>query len=858
MKYSRKISSGLVLSILLVFSACSSGGGNSSGGSTIPPAKKEVSYELEKGTVLVGNSQTKEMTSIPEINASNYKGNLDFKAPNSGAFAKYKVGDTLISGVTDNSPNGFLRKITNIQNVGGELVISTEQGKLLEATNNLHIDYSSSNITPDKISSIQLSKGVVLENMKLDKSGKILAASTTKGNSLFDISIDHTFTHNGGDVTVKGRTTFDFGIIFKLETEWLVVPEYFKSSIVIDQGTKISINSNNGVNYNQKISIGLITLAPISLGPVVIVPTINLVLEANGQVQANFALSASESFHGEIGEEYKRSRSPSWKPIKEKTSKTDYALPNLENINANIKVDAGPEFSLMVYGIVGPYMFLNGFGDFKATVTTAPNVDLSLDVGVAYKLGVKVDVLWVDENYALVSDDLFRINVLKLEDKPVPNAIYLTDPMENEFILYGPVKKVKAVYSGVDPAKIDFLLDGTKIGSDNTKPYEIAWDTNTSSLGFHTLKVVSYDNSGNKIAEDNTSLDLREAKWREGSISGTTLINESDFLYGTGYTFEEDGGNAVIQETTNGGKTWHIFYEKPMGLASGPFEKGLISPNGSVIALEVLSRDLFAVNASGRTGLFGGFSGDYTGVRDFGLNNSGEIIALLDKGGYPYIAKISNSGSGVATELAAVEDNSGNPGSFGKTAIEFSKVSEDAIVYGMKAINMTTGAMNSGFMISHNGGGSWSWKDFNGVDFGFLETLDGACFISTNKIVLVGTISTDETDYSVQIPALHIVPNSAFVLITTDGGDTWQRIEVPNAKGFSSVTFINDQEGFASVNGETDTAQPKVYKTVNGGLTWAPVDETSTKERIVKVQFSNEYSGMAVGNKGTVFRFALD
>ncbi len=855
--FTKRMVSTVMITVFLFFSACSSGGDDASSGThTIPPAKEEVSYELEQGTIEVEPSETQAMIVVPEINASNYQNELDFRTPNSGVYADYEVGDTLMSGVSEKAPNGYLRKITKIQEVGGELVITTKQGVLLEATNNIHIDYSSSNITPDDIKKVSLRPGVTLENIKLSSDGTVLAAPALKGGSLFDISIDQTFTHSGGDVTVKGRTTFDFGIIFKLETEYLVIPEYFKTSIVIDQGTKIAITSNNGIAYDDKISLGSISLAPITIGPVVIVPKIYLALNVDGQIQANFALSASESFHGEVGVEYKRGRSPSWKPIHEKESQTDYALPNLDSVNARIKANAGPEFSLMVYGVVGPYMFLSGFGEFEAHVTTAPNLDLHLDVGVEYELGVKVEILWIDEDYELASDDLFRINVLKLDDEPIPDAIYLTDPMENEFILYGPAKIVTAVYSGTVPARVDFLLDDVSIGSDNAKPYEVTWDTNASSLGAHTLKVTSYDSSGAVMANDSATIDLREAKWREGSVGDVTIVGNSDFSYGTGVVFAQNDHYSVIKETTDGGKTWSVLENKLMGLALGPITKGVISPQG-IIGLEALSTDLYKIDSSGRTQIFDGFAGDNSGIFELGLNSSGDVFVILHKDdGTPYISNISDNGD--ATDIAALKDNDGWLAALGTPSITFSKVSEDAIVFDMKAVNTDTGAMNSGFMISHNSGDSWVWKDFNGADFGFLETIDGACFISKDEIVLVGTKLIDATDYDAPVPSLLMLPNGAFVVKTTDGGATWNRTEVTGAKSFSSVTFFNDKEGFASVNAQSDTPEPKVYKTEDAGLTWSPVEEVSTKERIIKVQFSNEYSGMAVGDEGTVFRFALD
>ena len=850
----------LVVTIaFLLFNGCGGGGGSSSssGGST--DTKAEVSYDLEDGTVVVNSSLVDEMSVVPDINASNYKDTLVFRMPNSGGFANYKVGDTLMSGASAKAPYGFLRKITAIDVNGSELVISTVQANLLEATNNLKIDYESQNISADQISSIELAQGVVLENMKLDDKGQVLAVATSQGSSLFDISIDHTFHYNGGDVTVSGRTTFDFGIIFKLETEYLVVPEYFKTSLVIDQGTKLSIKSSNGIDFQDSISIGSIQLAPISLSAIVIVPRIDLVLKADGTIEANFALSASESFHGEIGVEYKNDRSPRWKPIHTFEPQTDYALPNLESVSADMKANAGPQFSLMIYGVVGPYAYLSGFGELDMSAASASNINLTLDVGVEYELGVYVDILWVDENYKLVEDDLFRINLITLNNEALPDEIYLTEPMVGEFILYGSTKNLSAIYSGVLPSKVEFFVDDVSVGSDITEPFAIDWDTNKSTVGAHTVKSVSYDSNEEVISEDSVDIELREAKWREGAVSGISNVVDGVFLYNHGYVWGYDEATQmyIISESTDNGQTWSTYFQE--GILHGSIwdRKGFIAPDAGLLAVEFGARNLYQVDQDGKTTLFDSFDANGTILWDFGLNNSGEIRTVsTDADSNPYIGKLTSTTE--MTKVADISDTQGSTAVTSATRINFSRVSEDAIVYGIRFINETTSSMTFNYMLSHDGGDSWSLGDFNGVTIGFYDAIADAYFVSEDEIILVGTHYVDNTDYEDDFSAIQLDPESAFVLKTTDGGANWQRIDVATS-GFQTVTFLNDKKGYASVNYiESETTGPKVFKTLDGGLTWSVAEEIATDEKIVRVQFSNEYSGVAIGVHGTVYRFSLN
>ena len=61
---------------------------------------------------------------------------------NTTQFENLKVGDIIVSSIAPNAPNGFLRKITNIQKSKGEYEFTTIEVPLTEAFEELDVDYT--------------------------------------------------------------------------------------------------------------------------------------------------------------------------------------------------------------------------------------------------------------------------------------------------------------------------------------------------------------------------------------------------------------------------------------------------------------------------------------------------------------------------------------------------------------------------------------------------------------------------------------------------------------------------------------------------------------------------------------------
>ncbi len=136
-----------------------------------------------------------------------------------------------------------------------------------------------------------------------------------------------------------------------------------------------------------------------------------------------------------------------------------------------------------------------------------------LDDGTEYLL--KISVSDPSNNDGTdISDAVFTVDntapVVTLE-KPTANNLYLFD---REIL---PVLRAKAVIvgqitvsvsasdatSGMD--RVSFLVDGVEKASDGTAPYEWLWDDTV--LFSHTLKIVAYDNAGNR-AEQSVSVSV--------------------------------------------------------------------------------------------------------------------------------------------------------------------------------------------------------------------------------------------------------------------------------------------------------------------------------------------------------------
>jgi len=108
------------------------------------------------------------------------------------------------------------------------------------------------------------------------------------------------------------------------------------------------------------------------------------------------------------------------------------------------------------------------------------------------------------QTFALFSSANFGI----AEQDKVPPTCSITYP-NNGDALNGTITITASAQDNKAINKLEFYIDGTKIGEDSSNPYSIDWDTTTVTNGNHTIMVKAIDASGNigNSNEINVSVD---------------------------------------------------------------------------------------------------------------------------------------------------------------------------------------------------------------------------------------------------------------------------------------------------------------------------------------------------------------
>ena len=99
------------------------------------------------------------------------------------------------------------------------------------------------------------------------------------------------------------------------------------------------------------------------------------------------------------------------------------------------------------------------------------------------------------------------------------------------------------------------------------------------------------------------------------------------------------------------------------------------------------------------------------------------------------------------------------------------------------------------------------------------------------------------------------------LLRTYDGGNTWQKVKSFSRDSILDIRFVNRVEGWAlcerNIYQLGDLNPSYIMRTVDGGVTWKKQEfSDARRSRMSRLVFSDNGSGFAVGEMGTMF--ALD
>jgi hypothetical protein len=299
-------------------------------------------------------------------------------------------GDVVVSGVTDATPYGLLRKVTNVSTGGPEITVETTEATLEDAIEEGEVNLEEPLTANDIESFVPLIEGVTLH---APEAGALTGPTGIQACVLLDsVLYDHdddSSTKND-QIKLSGEACLSPIFRFAIGVSWFKLKNLVFSAGVAES-ISLQLDAQFSASFKKEIAIARIRFKPVKVQvsylPLVFVPVLTVYVGIEGEVSAGITTRVTQSAEFTVGVSYRRGEG--WAPIKTLSTNFDYELPSL-SAGAGVRVYAGPEFDFFLYGVAGPYANIEGYLDLELDPLNNPW--LSLYGGVRAGAGVKARI----------------------------------------------------------------------------------------------------------------------------------------------------------------------------------------------------------------------------------------------------------------------------------------------------------------------------------------------------------------------------------------------------------------------------------------------------------------------------------
>ena len=405
----QRIGVGSLALLSLIGSSCGSSEPAASG------AVRAIEYELFPSTHELSLAATAAISEVAEDGTVRFSG-----VP--AELTEVAVGDVILARTSATTPRGLLRVVLEIDASAAEgLVLRTAAAPVQLAFRKLHATVADLSLPFEKDASFR-------SNDRTPLSASGLRPQFSVGGDLGDHGHYQVVVFDGDGNTdttndqVAIDTTLGGGIRFALsiDVDWGAVdrvPEAVAKCAtnpanLIKGGpgaclvenlmpemilgfevdphleAALAVSGSASIGFEKPFDIGSITLAPITLGPLVFQPVVDIVATVAGQASARFSAKAHANIEATTRVKLSsKSDHSEFLPFALKNVDADAETPEID-LYAEASAKAGVRFSLTLYGVVGPYAQLQAAATLIANPVQNPCWDFH--VGLETQFGVLV------------------------------------------------------------------------------------------------------------------------------------------------------------------------------------------------------------------------------------------------------------------------------------------------------------------------------------------------------------------------------------------------------------------------------------------------------------------------------------
>jgi Leucine-rich repeat (LRR) protein len=411
----------LILSIsALMFSGCG-GGGNPV---TPPPPDEPLESIIPETTKLVEEETIEEIVSIAEDQSTIVfeKSTLQLEELTSG--------DIIAMGVTENTPEGLLRKIKNITKGAkdsSEVIVETEFATLEEAIEQGEFSFDEALKTKDAKEPVCYVKGVeFIRDRSTIKDSKVqLLEFNYKINTII-YDEDNNPNTKEDNITLSGQISFNYNLLFsgKIGSPHLLKELNFQNKVKMEKNLGVTVGSSVKI-FSKKIDLWTQDCGKkvvwIGWVPIVLHPKITVSTNINGEIFAKATAEISDEDTYTAGVKFDNGN---WQPIN--SHENNFYPPSVSfSTGGSVIFGLGPNLECKVVGVAGPYCETTLYGKAIADIYTNPW--WKIYVGIMAKAGVKIEIF--SKTYA--SADLTVLDLEKIiaqADGPFSDVVEFEDP----------------------------------------------------------------------------------------------------------------------------------------------------------------------------------------------------------------------------------------------------------------------------------------------------------------------------------------------------------------------------------------------------------------------------------------------
>jgi len=391
-------------------------------------------------------------------------------------------GDIIVIGVSNQTPYGLLRKVDLISASGGATAMS--------AQSNIVINTSPATLEEAIQEGTILFDSESAQNLNYSIQGA-LGYSLTK--VLYDQDGDPSTISD--QVRIEGSLDIDPRFELEVRIGWYGI-EYFSFINRTDENASLKIIADlTLLNWqeeqeilHQPLGTFVVMVGPV---PISITPIIILKVGADGNVSVDIETGITQKSEIEAGVIYENEK---WSLVKDFDNDFSYDPPSLE-AECDLKGYVKPEFELLLCGFLGPYLGLEGYLEFEATLSSVLNY--ALYAGINVGIGVRFEIFSnaIADFYAVLLE--FRKLLLEGHINLEPGENILPNPsFENGTGQYpagwgGPLST---------PGLIEWTAERSHTGSRSVKIIETSIEYQTwNSIGMEDYVTVS-PNTGYELS----------------------------------------------------------------------------------------------------------------------------------------------------------------------------------------------------------------------------------------------------------------------------------------------------------------------------------------------------------------------